>query len=510
MSQTRDLERVVTDWLHADASTAGSDRVLSAVVERLAMTRQERRRILWQLPTFDRASRTMRFAIGAAAVITVIVAVGLGSRGDVRVAAPSSPPPSPGSSPTPSPRASAVEGDYGRLSPGQHDIGWLGGPADARIRVTIPTDGWSWVGPARSTIFKDHGLLFGFPADLETHTVRQVVTSLCALDGATGDVGPRFKDVGPTVDDLVSAVTAVADTSWSDPVDIVIGGHPGKRLITTHHAVCPGPARRTIWEDPTGSFFVEEGMRSTVDILDVDGDRLVLTENLRTADPTIVEELDAIVSSMEIVRDEPLVGQPTLPVYGWGRPFPRAVGPDADLRTGRHRAVIEGISFTFVVRESGWESQRGFYLSKSITGPQAAEGTIRWTTIPNGEDTDPCPTVLDDRQLRSAREVADAVGRAPGIQVLEYPMDVRIGGRPASQVVVRVESDRGCDPGYFYAYEPVDGGAFWLSTNAGDVIAIWTVEVDGKVLFIEAEATASAWPAMEASFRQMVESMTFE
>jgi hypothetical protein len=506
VSSDDETTRIVRSWLRTNGHDS-ADRVLDNVLALLDTTPQRR---LWPARTVADMTWYMKLATSTAAVIAVIAAVSLGSRGDVRVAAPSSPSPSLGSSLSPSPTVSAVDSEYGPLTPGQHDISWPGGPPDARIHVTIPTDGWSWLGPARSMIFKDHGRLFGFPADLETHTVQQVVTSLCALDGATGDVGPKFEDVGPTVGDLVSAIAAVADTSWSDPVDIVIGGHRGKRLVTTHHALCPGPARRTIWDDPTGSFFVEEGVRSTVDILDVDGDRLVITENVRTTDPAAAQELDAIVSSMAILRDEPLVDQPTLPAHGAGRPFPRAVGPDADLRTGRHRAVIQGISFTFVVREPGWESQRGFYLSKSITGPQGAEGTIRWTTIPNGEYTDACQTVLDDRQLRSAREVADAIARAPGIQVLEYPTDVTIGGRRASQVLVRVASDRGCDPGYFYTYDPVEGGAMWLSTNTGDVIAVWVVEVDAKILFIEAEATASAWPTMEESFRQLVESMAFE
>ena len=506
MSTDHDSTRIVRSWLRTNEHDS-ADRVVDNVLALLDTTPQ---RGSWPARRFADMNSNMKLAIASAAVVTVVLAVSVGSRDDVRVLGPSILPPSVGSSPSPSSTRSPVEADYGPLALGQHEISWPGGPADARVRVTITADRWAWMGPARSTVYKDHGFLYGFPADLETHTVAQVVTSVCALDEATGEVGPIFADVGPTVDDLVSALAAIGGTSWSEPTDIVIGGYAGKRLMTTDQGLCPGPTRRTIWEDPTGSFFVEDGTRSTIDILDVDGDRLVVTQHLRTTDPAIVQELDAIVSSIAILRDQPLVDQPRLLLSTSGRPFPRAVGPDADLRTGRHRAVVEGIPFTFDVRESGWESQRGFYLSKSITGPQGAEGTIRWTTIPNGEYTDACQTVLDDRQLHSAREVTDAVARAPGIQILEYPMDVTIGGRRASQVLVRVASDRGCDPGYFYTYDPVDGGAMWLSTNTGDVIAVWVVEVDAKILFIEAEATASAWPTMEESFRELVESTAFE
>jgi hypothetical protein len=216
------------------------------------------------------------------------------------------------------------------------------------------------------------------------------------------------------------------------------------------------------------------------------------------------------VASIDIVRDRPPLDQPTLPDLGAGRLFPRAVGPDADLRVGRHRAVIEGIPFTFEVSEPGWESQRGFYLTKSITGPQGAEGTIRWTTIPNGDSTDPCPAVLDDSPGRSVRELAAAVASAPGIKVVEGPADAIVSGRPAAYVAVQVERDLGCDPGYFYTYEPVDGGALWVTTKATDRISVWIVDVDGKILFIETEAVASAAPILAESFRQMVDSMEFE
>jgi hypothetical protein len=452
----------------------------------------------------------VRLVVAAAAVLAIAV-VGMNLRGSAGPFAPSgtvAPTSTPVASPTPT--VSIVEDEFGPLQAGEHDLGWPGGPADARVRVTISADDWSWMGPGHSMIYKDHGRLFGFPADVEVHSVSQVVTSVCALDEASDEVGPIFVDVGPTVDDLAAAIRSIAGTSWSEPVDITIGGHRGKRLETTYLASCDGPGRRTIWEERSGYFFVEVGMRSTVDILDVDGDRLVITQNVRTSDPAIVQQLDDIVSSMAIVRDQAPIDQPILIENASGRPFPRAIGPDADLRTGRHRAVVEGIAFTFVVPEPGWETQRGFYLVKSITGPQGAEGTIRWTTIPNGEYTDPCPAVLDDAPGQSLAELAAAIAAAPGVLVLDGPIDATVGGRRAAYVRLEVERDLGCDPAYFYTYEPLDGGALWLSTKAGDLISVWIVEVDGRILFIETEAMASAQPILDGSFRSIVDSMSFE
>jgi hypothetical protein len=42
MSARPDLERVVTDWLHEEAVSAGSDRVLAATLVRVAGAGQER------------------------------------------------------------------------------------------------------------------------------------------------------------------------------------------------------------------------------------------------------------------------------------------------------------------------------------------------------------------------------------------------------------------------------------------------------------------------------------
>lgn len=509
MNGRLDIDRALAAWLADEAPARAPAHLLDTARERIRMTTQSRP---WWPPRISGVPRDLKLAIATAAVVVLVLAMTVIPRGDLRVGSPTSPPtPTVGSSPSPSSNESSLGADFGRLPQGEHDIGWPGGPPDARIRVTIPTAEWSWMGVSRYVVNADNGRLYGFPAEMSTHTVSQVVTSVCALDEGSGEVGPIFEDVGPTVDDLVAAIAKVGGTSWSDPVEVSIGGHRGKRLVTTYVPHCAGPSRRTIWEGSTGYFFVEAGMRSTIDILDVAGDRLVLTTNLRTDRPTVARELDDIVSSIAIVRDRPPIAHPTLvPSFGSGRPFPHAVGPDADLRVGRHRASVEGIPFTFDVPDPGWETQLGFYLVKSITGPQGAEGTIRWTTIPNGEYTDPCPDVLDDSPGRSVRELAAAVASAPGVRILEGPIEVTVGGQPAAFVALEVERDLGCDPGYFYTYDAPDGGALWLTTKAGDRISVWIVEVDGKILFIETEAIVSAQPILEASFRQMVDSMEFE
>ena len=282
------------------------------------------------------------------------------------------------------------------------------------------------------------------------------MTSVCPLDQAD-EVGPTFVDVGPSVDDLTGAISDIAGTHWSDPSDVTVDGYPAKRLVSTYAADCPGPTRRYIWANDGGWFFVEEGARDTIYIVDVDGKRLVITTEERNASPELTGELEAIVASIDIRPGSAgRIAPSTSPAPTRTGHFPEAVGPDADLRVGRHQAIVEDIPFSFAIPIRGWEPQLGFYISRSTTGPQGAEGTIRWTTLPNGEQTTACSQVLGDSTSGSPDDVASHIARGAGVNLVSGPMGTTIDRHPAALVVVDVETDLGCDPAYFYSYAPVD------------------------------------------------------
>jgi hypothetical protein len=504
MSTEHDTTRIVRSWLRTDEHESAA-RVLDDVLDLLDATPQRQRvRPVRRSIGMDAIAGV---AIAAAAAIGVVMVAGNLPTNDASVGRPTIPAASAPPSPTaaPSPRDAR---DYGDIDPGGYDIAWPLGPSDARIHLTVPA-GWAWMGQDRATIYKDHGRLFGFPADLSTHAVSRVVTSVCALDESSDEVGPTYADVGPTVDDLTTAISNVVGTHWSAPADVTIGGYPAKRLVSRYSADCPGPARRWIWESDAGAFFVEQGARSSIYVVDVDGLRLVITTQERTSSPDVTGELDAIVSSVEIDRGQAAGGAPTQSPMPTGR-FPSAVGPDADLRVGRHEAIVEGVPFSFDIPAQGWEPQLGFYISKSNKGPQGAEGTIRWTTVPDGQDTDACPKVLDPSVDRSAGDVAAAVVTAPGVDAVTAPREVTVGGRTGMHVVITVRQDLGCDPGYFYAYKPVDGGALWTDTQPGDTIMVWVVDVGGTLLFMEGELHADAGPKMVLEMQQIIDSIRFE
>jgi hypothetical protein len=126
-------------------------------------------------------------------------------------------------------------------------------------------------------------------------------------------------------------------------------------------------------------------------------------------------------------------------------------------------------------------------VNSSVMGPQSAEAIIYWTSFPDGEYADPCANLLSPPVPQSAADLAAAVAAAPGTELVTGPSDVTVGGRPAKHVVLTVREDLGCDPGFFYTWQAGLGGANWLSTDVGDTIRVWIVDVDGTLLFIEAE-----------------------
>ena len=169
----------------------------------------------------------------------------------------------------------------------------------------------------------------------------------------------------------------------------------------------------------------------------------------------------------------------------------------------------EGVRFSFRVPTVGWErfssistdkSAGGpISINKSIVGPQGAEAIIFWTSFPDGDYADPCARLLSPPVGSSAADLAAAVSAAPGTELLTGPSNVTVGGRPAKHVALTVRQNVGCDPGFFYAWRDVYGGALWPKTGVGDTIRVWIVDVHGTRLFIEAETIEGVGQVLEAT-----------
>ena len=73
----------------------------------------------------------------------------------------------------------------------------------------------------------------------------------CDMPGSLPD-----PPVGPTVDDLVSALDAQANTDMSAAVDVTVGGHTGKRFVMTYaqNPTCYGDIPLVMWTAPNGDY----------------------------------------------------------------------------------------------------------------------------------------------------------------------------------------------------------------------------------------------------------------
>jgi len=283
MSTDRDVTRIVRSWMD-EGVTALPDRVLDAVLDQIPATPQ-RRATWWPARRFPSMNNTIvRFGIAAAVVLIVIVGYRFlpgpnGSGGPPESLSPT-PTLAPTSSPTPA-DFSAQEGGGTALAPGSYVITYL---SPLRITVTVPA-GWEkgyldWA-------------LFSSPVSIAFMTVDNLYVDPCAAD-------PRLREpaVGPTVDDLATALGDVPGLQATAPSDVTVAGFTGKQMdLTASETWCGGEPK--MWETSGGVDSPGAGpMRLW--ILDVDGTRLVLGLLNNGAVPARLAEVQTIVDSIQI------------------------------------------------------------------------------------------------------------------------------------------------------------------------------------------------------------------
>jgi hypothetical protein len=190
-----------------------------------------------------------------------------------------------------------------------------------------------------------------------------------------------------------------------------------------------------------------------------------------------------------------------------------------DIRPGdRQSLTVDGVRLSFSVPTEGWMPgiqlknpdgtmpPRSLYIGKGIVRGQAAEAVVFWTAFPEGVNTDPCAKLLDADIGPSAADLAAAMAKAPGTDVVTGPSGVTLGGHAAKHVVLSVRERVGCDPGFFFSWPDECWGACWTVTDVGDQIGIWVVDVDGTRLVIETETSHRPDPAIEPEVQRLLES----
>jgi hypothetical protein len=282
MNQSRDIERLLDQWL-ADGSSVAPDRVIDIVSDRIERQPQ---RPVWRLDWRHLQMNPLAKAGAAIAAVVLIALVGYtllpGGSSGVGGPAPSA---SPTATRSPAPSAKVLPD--GRLTAGNYSARPFGGDA-AGVTLTFDVPDrwtgfpeWALAGPLDTAAPHGIGMAF-FQAD-------GAFDDPCHWDKAgTGTLEgqPGETPVGPTVDDLVADLRANTSYTTTTPVDVVIDGYAGKQLtIQMPSDVDPvfcdnekGDGIGNSWIFTSGAGPYEQGVanRSNLRIVDVDGQRVIV------------------------------------------------------------------------------------------------------------------------------------------------------------------------------------------------------------------------------------------
>jgi hypothetical protein len=288
MSAERDVNRIVRSWL-SEVEHDSADRILQDVLALLDTTPQ--RRSWWPARRDFRMNLYAKLAAAAAAVAVVAV-LGfniLGGRGTPGAVAtpPSTGNPTasalPTAAPTTAPTPASAEPtrrpfpEVGPLEPGDYLFTSV---APLEITFTVFEAGWV-KNVIPNTIWSSNSAVrFGFGI------VSNVLADPC-VPGV--EVDPP---VGPTVDDLATALATLPGVEPVTPSDVELGGFRGKLVdlrIPESAEPCEG-----MWISD------DEGGRIRYWILDVEGTRLVITAVERPGNPTLGTRLEQILDSVRI------------------------------------------------------------------------------------------------------------------------------------------------------------------------------------------------------------------
>ena len=271
MSSDRDTTRIVRSWLRSDEHES-ADRVLDAVLDRLDTTPQ-RRSTWWPARRLPHMNTTAKIAMAAAAVVVVAL---LG----IRFLIPGSSVGGPQVAPSPTPIPQSLPNGGPNLAAGSYVIDE---PFPVRITFDVP-DGWfSWISNAYiAGVIVDNGVGDGGSGWGTTFwIVDNVYADPC-------DPGSQLDPpLGPSVDDLVTALASLPGYEATAPVDITASGFSGVELELTapdYGEECP--QHRTWTAESSEPRAMLPGETSRVRVLDVDGVRLVhiITEYAHTTE----------------------------------------------------------------------------------------------------------------------------------------------------------------------------------------------------------------------------------
>jgi hypothetical protein len=233
--------------------------------------------------------------LAAALLVAAFVVVGCTTEQGVASSPLASPSPTPSLSPTPTPAVSpaTLPKEGTALVAGTYLVD---DPFPVRIRFEVPR-GWFSCGPGSLEV----GVCADGIGALSFLIVRNVVAEPC--DPSRAQLDPP---VGPSVDDLVTAISKLPGFKATGAVDITLDGFHGKRFELTAPdgaGLCKLDDRGLgTWSTADRINGVGPGEVNRLQILDVDGTRLVISGAYHPGQTTAdgLSELQQIIDSVHL------------------------------------------------------------------------------------------------------------------------------------------------------------------------------------------------------------------
>ena len=299
MSTDDDLKRRLTDFYAGEGTARAPDRVLESSLAAIEGVPQ--RHGLARMPGLLQPRNPYVGLLVAAVVVIAVGALGLALfRPTVNPRAGAAPSPSPPArailAPTASMTASPTPTPLPIPSPNADSL------AAGRNRLADPfpvpvsyevTDGWSncSAGPLEQIVC--------LPASIGSGgSVSFLIVANVVADPCTGALASP--PVGPSVDDLVTAISDLHGFSATTPEDVTIDGYAGKSLEVTAPTNSPCDLRTWATRDRTNG--VGSGELNVIRIVDVDGVRVMIAgAYFPDQDPSGTRAaIDAVLDSLQI------------------------------------------------------------------------------------------------------------------------------------------------------------------------------------------------------------------
>jgi hypothetical protein len=284
MTSDRETARVVRSWLE-EGVTALPDRVLDDVLDQLPRTRQ--RRAWWPRWALPRLNKSAGLALAGAAVVVVAIfgATYLSTGGGVG-GLPGEPVPTSAVSPRPLP------GTNVRLAGGTYV---LDDPFPVPMILEVPR-GWSSCGVGDLEV----GVCVDATSGIAFQIIENVVVDPCDQSRVMLD-----PPVGPSVEDLVTAISNLPGFEATEPIEIRMGRFAGQQLVVT------APARPdcelsdgglATWSTPDRVNGVGAGEVNLLRIFDIDGVRVMISAAHHPGETRqrTIDEMELIMDSIRV------------------------------------------------------------------------------------------------------------------------------------------------------------------------------------------------------------------